>query len=122
MLSYLSARRMRWPIGSLALLLALFGWGLEYKISLYHHGKPSHSTANPPAKLLTEAERRIAPKGAITSAVLVSPIRVLGAHALVAEYGREQARAAGSFLHVFQDAPARYRLAGRFFIRPPPLS
>lgn len=122
MLSSPTAHRMRWPIGSMVLLLALFGWGLEYKISLYHHGKPGHSTANPPAKLLTEAERRIAPKGAITSPGLVSPTRVFSTHALVAEYCSERARVAGPFLRVFQDAPARYRLAGRFFIRPPPLS
>ncbi len=122
MLSSFTAHRFRWPIGSLVLLLALFGWGLEYKLSLYHEWEVHHISSDPPAKLLTEAERRIAPKGAITSPVLVRPIRVLSAHALVPEYGREQARSASPLLPVFQEAPARYRLAGRFFIRPPPVS
>ncbi len=118
----LSAHRARLPIGTLALLLGVFSWGLGYKISLYHHGKPARATANPPAKLLTEAERRIVPKGAITSPVLAAPVSVLSCHALAAEYRRERARSAvHPLLTVEGPAPGR-RSKRRFFIRPPPLS
>jgi hypothetical protein len=48
-------QRNRLPLGCLALLLALFMWGLDYKLSLYHGAELSHPTVTP-AKLLSEAE------------------------------------------------------------------
>jgi len=43
-------------VGILIVALAVFGWGLQYKMSLYN--SPSdHSTAIPHAKLLSQKER-----------------------------------------------------------------
>ena len=43
---------------SLVLSAAVFGWGLQYKLSLYHgHGKDSISHRIPEAKLLSQKER-----------------------------------------------------------------
>lgn len=62
MVHFRRSRRARLPIGTLVLLLAVFGWGLGYKISLYGFGKPSHAASPRHAKLLTEAERCAAEK------------------------------------------------------------
>jgi hypothetical protein len=43
-------------IGILVLTIAVFGWGLQYKLSLYHQSG-SHSTSIAQAKLLTQKER-----------------------------------------------------------------
>ncbi len=43
-------------MGVLALTIAVFGWGLQYKLSLYHHSD-SHSRSAFPAKLLSQKER-----------------------------------------------------------------
>lgn len=57
MVLFRRSRRARLPIGTLVLLLAVFGWGLGYKVSLYNFGKPFHAASPRRAKLLTEAER-----------------------------------------------------------------
>ena len=44
------------PLGLLMLSLAVFGWGLQYKLSLYK-GKDSISHLAPVAKLLSQKER-----------------------------------------------------------------
>ena len=44
------------PLGLLMLSLAVFGWGLQYKLSLYQ-GKDSISHQAPVAKLLSQKER-----------------------------------------------------------------
>ena len=44
------------PIGLLMLSMAVFGWGLQYKLSLYQ-GKDSISHLAPVAKLLSQKER-----------------------------------------------------------------
>jgi hypothetical protein len=44
------------PIGLLMLCMAVFGWGLQYKLSLYK-GKDSVSHLAPVAKLLSQKER-----------------------------------------------------------------
>jgi hypothetical protein len=44
------------PIGLLMLGMAVFGWGLQYKLSLYK-GKDSVSHLAPVAKLLSQKER-----------------------------------------------------------------
>jgi hypothetical protein len=44
------------PIGFLMLCMAVFGWGLQYKLSLYK-GKNSVSHLAPVAKLLSQKER-----------------------------------------------------------------
>jgi hypothetical protein len=44
------------PLGLLMLSLAVFGWGLQYKLSLYQ-GKNSVAHLTPEAKLLSQKER-----------------------------------------------------------------
>jgi hypothetical protein len=44
------------PLGLLMLSMAVFGWGLQYKLSLYQ-GKDSTSHQVPVAKLLSQKER-----------------------------------------------------------------
>lgn len=44
------------PLGLLMLSMAVFGWGLQYKLSLYQ-GKNSISHQAPEAKLLSQKER-----------------------------------------------------------------
>jgi hypothetical protein len=44
------------PLGLLTLSMAVFGWGLQYKLSLYQ-GKDSISHLAPVAKLLSQKER-----------------------------------------------------------------
>ena len=44
------------PLGLLILAIAVFGWGLQYKLSLYQ-GKDSISHSAPVAKLLSQKER-----------------------------------------------------------------
>src|SRR5450631_865996 len=43
-------------IGILVLTIAVFGWGLQYKLSLYHQSA-SHSASIAQAKLLSQKER-----------------------------------------------------------------
>ena len=44
------------PLGLLMLSMAVFGWGLQYKLSLYQ-GKGSIAHLTPEAKLLSQKER-----------------------------------------------------------------
>jgi hypothetical protein len=44
------------PLGLLMLSMAIFGWGLQYKLSLYQ-GKGSITHQSPEAKLLSQKER-----------------------------------------------------------------
>ena len=50
------------PLGLLMLSLAVFGWGLQYKLSLYQ-GKNSITHLAPEAKLLSQKERPAATQG-----------------------------------------------------------
>jgi hypothetical protein len=43
-------------LGTLYLALAVFGWGLQYKLSLYEHSD-DHASSIPDAKLLSQKER-----------------------------------------------------------------
>jgi hypothetical protein len=47
------------PLGLLMLSMAVFGWGLQYKLSLYQ-AKDSISPLTPEAKLLSQKERPVA--------------------------------------------------------------
>jgi hypothetical protein len=49
------------PLGLLMLSMAVFGWGLQYKLSLYQ-AKDSISHLTPEAKLLSQKERPVAAK------------------------------------------------------------
>jgi hypothetical protein len=46
------------PLGLLMLAMAVFVWGLQYKLSLYH-GKDAVAHSAPAAKLLSEKERPV---------------------------------------------------------------
>lgn len=118
-----SACHIRLPIGTLTLvlLLALIGWGLQYKTSLYQRDH-RHSTSVPPAKLLSEAERSSASKGVISSPVLTSPVGIASPHVPAAGYDRWSVRGERYFLFISQDAPLAHRLCTRFFLHPPPFS
>jgi hypothetical protein len=64
LLSNLQGNRRRailLPIGLMMLCMAVFGWGLQYKLSLYQ-GKDSISHLAPVAKLLSQEERPVAGK------------------------------------------------------------
>ena len=62
-----SRRAFLLALGLLTLSAAVFGWGLQYKLSLYH-GKDSISHQIPEAKLLSQKERP-----ATGQAVIVRP-------------------------------------------------
>ena len=51
-----SRRAVLLPLGLLMLCLAVFGWGLQYKLSLYQ-AKTSIAHLTPEAKLLSQKER-----------------------------------------------------------------
>jgi hypothetical protein len=48
------------PLGLLMLSMAIFGWGLQYKLSLYQ-GESSIAHLTPEAKLLSQKERPMEP-------------------------------------------------------------
>src|ERR1700733_6783295 len=57
-----SRRAVLLPLGLLMLSLAVFGWGLQYKLSLYQ-SKDSITHLAPVAKLLSQKERPAATQG-----------------------------------------------------------
>lgn len=116
-----SAHRTRVLIGTLALLLALIGWGFHYKTSLYQGNHP-HSGSVTPAKLLSEAERSSPSKRAITFPVLIPPVTIACSHVPAAGYENRSVRGERYFLLISQDAPRAHRPIKRFFLRPPPIS
>ena len=121
-----TVHRARLPIGTLALLLAVFGWGLHYKISLYHDLECSFSSSSvPPAKLLSEAERIHVAKGSVTSAVSSSGSRVASPDALALagkRYSKSTSDGGSFLLASCEDVAERHRNSGQLFIRPPPLT
>ena len=54
--SNLDRRLKRLPLAMLLLAMAVFGWGLHYKLTLYVSG-PQVQASEPAAKLLSERER-----------------------------------------------------------------
>jgi len=122
MLLLQSAKRARLPLGTLALLLALFGWGLQYKTSLYHSGKDLHSHSVPPAKLLSEAERRISARHSVDSAVSAASVKTTAGHAEFADGDLSAENAAYNFALVSEHTPERQRPFWRLGPRSPPRS
>lgn len=108
-------------LGLLMLSAAVFGWGLQYKLSLYH-GKDSISHQIPEAKLLSQKERP-----ATAQAVSVRPSQFPAFHLLPAliivtvASGLFQAAAryirTGSLERSRPPLPACLRA---IFLRPPP--
>lgn len=116
-----SSRRAGLPIGTIVLLVAVFGWGLQYKTSLYQDLECNlHSKSLPPAKLLTEAERITASRRATT---LAGATGMMTATVHLPAAGCEiQLAQCESDLPLAGRAPvAARRLFAKLFIRPPPL-
>jgi hypothetical protein len=63
-------------MGVLALMIAVFGWGLQYKLSLYQH-PGSHSRSVSQAKLLSQKERAEASDNQDLAAKVDSDQRIL---------------------------------------------
>lgn len=127
MLSSRSAFRVSLPTGTLVVLLALIGWGLQYKTSLYYH--IFHVSPEPPAKLLSDAERPATERCAVKSNGLASAVGKVRARN--ASY--YCALAAGSYGNPTRDEDplllvprvvisSFHHPRTRFFLRPPPLS
>jgi hypothetical protein len=115
---------IRVVIGILILAFAVFGWGLQYKLSLYE--PDSVSTQIPHAKLLSPKERPVStidlnsvlpaspqPKLAIFPIFLIAAI-VLGSHFVVSSWSWSVAKGIDS---------CRQRRANSnyFSFRPPPV-
>ena len=114
-------------MGVLALMIAVFGWGLQYKLSLYQHSA-NHPRSVSQAKLLSQKERPAASNSLISvgpldlaQPILVSEPTFLVAAVLLSAF-------AAVFLWFRVDAVLGYsshqRLAASnfFAFRPPPSS
>lgn len=118
-----SMHRSRLLIGTAALLLAVFGWRLHYKTSLYQdQAKDLHSTLVPPAKLLSDAERSLSAKSVFASFVIVPPTGMTNSHALAAECVGEATRRAGYLPLPSLEALPEHDPCEQVYIRPPPLA
>jgi hypothetical protein len=104
------------PVGLLMLCMAVFGWGLQYKLSLYK-SKDSISHSAPEAKLLSQKERPVA----VLASVHPQPVPAWPAILLVVlTLGLLQA--ARSFDSATREAawPPLQGCLRALFIRPPP--
>ena len=116
------AHRARLPFGMLVLLLAVIGWGLEYKISLYR-AIYLHSPSPLPAKLLSEAERKLASKR--TAPALLESIRRMAAgtlSAVTAEYRDAALCIECCSIRASQDPRQERWIVRHLSLRAPPLS
>lgn len=117
------AHRARLPLGTLILLLAVFGWGLEYKTSLYQDQQSNlHSKSQPPAKLLSEAERNVSSKRMVSFAGLIGGVKIATPDLLATGNSVEQARCVSELCLPPQETAPRRSSSTKYFIRPPPLS
>jgi hypothetical protein len=115
--------RIRLPFGTLVLLLAVFGWGLQYKTSLYQDQRSNlHSKSLPPAKLLSEAERIASSKHAVSSAGLITGVTTATLGAPWAGYDAELTLCEGCLSPTQRGAAPTRSFSAKLFIRPPPLS
>jgi hypothetical protein len=105
------------PLGLLMLSMAVFGWGLQYKLSLYK-SKDSISHIAPEAKLLSQKERPAAvqapvqPKGLPAWPVVLLVLLTLGLFQAAARYLRF-----GIWEAAWPPLPSCLRV---IFVRPPP--
>jgi hypothetical protein len=117
-----SASHARRPFGTLVILLALIGWGLQYKTSLYYH--PFQTSSAPPAKLLSEAERPSPPQRINLSSVTTKvQVRTVIHCAWAVQVNRWAVRDAGDLVTARHSvASPVYRTRTWFLLRAPPLS
>jgi hypothetical protein len=117
-----SRRAVLLPLGLLMLSLAVFGWGLQYKLSLYQ-AKNSIAHLTPEAKLLSQKERP-ATTQAVDARVPEGP-GFLGFTAFVLVAVASLLRpAAARFLRIecMEGArPSRPPCLQALFFRPPPV-
>lgn len=107
------------PLGLLMLSMAVFGWGLQYKLSLYQ-GKDSITHLTPEAKLLSQKERPAAgqpltvrPAELQVFPALLMLVLVFGLHQVSALFVRS-----GSMRRVRTPLPPCLQA---IFLRPPPV-
>jgi len=114
-----SRRAVLLPLGLLMLSLAVFGWGLQYKLSLYQ-SKNSIAHLTPEAKLLSQKERPAATQGLVARLPEVPAFPFVAAFVLVASF---LVRAAARYLRagsMEKSRPPRPPCLQTLFFRPPP--
>jgi hypothetical protein len=114
-----SRRAVLLPLGLLMLSLAVFGWGLQYKLSLYQ-SKNSIAHLTPEAKLLSQKERPAATQGLVARSPEVPAFPFVAAFVLVASF---LVRAAARYLRtgsMEKSRPSRPPCLQAVFYRPPP--
>ena len=114
-----SRRAVLFPLGLLMLSLAVFGWGLQYKLSLYQ-SKNSIAHLTPEAKLLSQKERPAATQGLVARLPEVPAFPFVAAFVLVASF---LVRAAARYLRagsMEKSRPPRPPCLQTLFFRPPP--
>jgi hypothetical protein len=117
-----SRRAVLLPLGLLMLSLAVFGWGLQYKLSLYQ-SKDSITHLAPVAKLLSQKERPTATPGLVTRSPEVPASPLVAAFVLVA-VASCLLRAAARYLRTGskeKSRPSRPPCLQAVFFRPPPV-
>lgn len=114
-------RCIRLPIGTAVLLIALIGWGLQYKTSLYQE-KYLHSPSPTPAKLLCETDRNLTAQCVLDSSLSTPSLNIADLHVLAANYEGELLRFDGVVQAVLQYPPLRHRPFEQSCLRAPPLS
>ena len=115
-----SVHRNRLLFSIFALLLAVFLWGLQYKMSLYHGAEQSRSAA-PPAKLLSEAEYPSSLR-AVVSFLSKSRLKVTVVPAVPSVFHAALAHREHNAPLDVQDVLSPACAFSQFLPRPPPLS
>ncbi len=117
-----SRRAVLLPLGLLMLSLAVFGWGLQYKLSLYQ-SKDSITHLAPEAKLLSQKERPAATQGLAARSPEAPAFPFVAAFVLVA-VASFLLRAAARYLRtgsMERSRPSRPPCLQALFFRPPPV-
>ena len=110
------------PLGLLMLSLAVFGWGLQYKLSLYQ-GKGSIAHLTPEAKLLSQKERPAAAQALDARSPELAAFPLFAALLLVA-VASVLRQAAARYLRtgsMERSRPPRPPCVQAIFFRPPPV-
>ena len=114
-----SRRAVLLPLGLLMLSLAVFGWGLQYKLSLYQ-SKNSIAHLTPEAKLLSQKERP-ATAQALDARTPQAPVFAAFVFVAMASLLRQ---AAARYLRIEsreRSRPSRPPCLQALFFRPPPV-
>jgi hypothetical protein len=117
-----NSRAVLLPLGLLMLSLAVFGWGLQYKLSLYQ-GKNSIAHLTPEAKLLSQKERPATTQapGARTPDAPAFPVVAAFVLVAVASLLRQAAARYERTGSMERSRPLRPPCLQTLFFRPPPV-